>query len=259
MSDGPLVSVITPTFDRPDFHPWLYRWFDEQTHEPRELLVLDDGPEPSPFFSSLEDDRVRYFHTPDRYTLGGKRGFLAARARGDVIAHFDDDDHYAPRYLERMLEHLEGHDLVKLSGWFVFSHPHRAFAYWDTADAAPVHFRVEGGKELAPLRLSDFPEEKQREWIERSLFGYGNSLVYRRRVVEEVGFDDIHHREDYTFVRKAEARFRVRLVGDTDPILLATHHARNHSALFPQYRLPPFLVGPLFGDDVVDYLERTGG
>lgn len=59
------VSVITPTFDvRASMHPALYRAFAGQTHQRRELIVVDDAPSPSTFFMQLEDRRVTYVYRP---------------------------------------------------------------------------------------------------------------------------------------------------------------------------------------------------
>jgi len=79
----PLVSVLCPTStERHWAHANLYRCFIQQTWPEKELIVLDTGERPSPFFSSLSDSRVRYTHvalTPDlASTLDGCRAFVAA-------------------------------------------------------------------------------------------------------------------------------------------------------------------------------------
>ena len=61
----PLVSVLSPTtYERCWTHESLYRCFAHQTYTPRELIVLDTGPLPSPFFTTLDDERVHYTHLP---------------------------------------------------------------------------------------------------------------------------------------------------------------------------------------------------
>src|SRR3978361_2118037 len=97
------VSVVTPTFGRERYLAGLYQGFAAQTHQDRELLVFDDSPVPSAFFARLAGPRVRYLHAPERLTIGEKRNRLIELATGEVIAFFDDDDHYAPGYLRAML------------------------------------------------------------------------------------------------------------------------------------------------------------
>ena len=58
-----LVSVVCPTTAARHWaHPLLYRSFAQQTHRRKELIVLDTGGQPSPFFSQLDDPRVSYHH-----------------------------------------------------------------------------------------------------------------------------------------------------------------------------------------------------
>lgn len=136
----PLVSVVTPTRASTQHrHRLLYETYAHQTYPRKELVVLDDSPFPSPFFSSLSDPSVKYTHVPGApAALGAKRNALADAAEGTVIAHFDDDDYYAPLYLERMVAELEGSRtwLVKLSGFFSFSCKIGLFGYWDPAETA---------------------------------------------------------------------------------------------------------------------------
>ncbi len=66
------ISIITPTYGRERYLPSLYRNFAEQTYADRELLIHDDSPLPSPFFTGLHDPRVSYEHTGERATIGRK-------------------------------------------------------------------------------------------------------------------------------------------------------------------------------------------
>ncbi|MEW5310490.1 MAG: hypothetical protein WDW38_002285 [Sanguina aurantia] len=90
-----------------------------------EWLVLDDSPIPSAFMQELaqRDPRVRYWHGTVRQRIGSKRNQLIALAAADVIAHFDDDDHYGPGYLNRMVGLLQEQDadLVKLSAFYMLA------------------------------------------------------------------------------------------------------------------------------------------
>ena len=59
----PLVSILCPTTgERGWTHEHCYRMFEHQDWPKKELVVLDTGPTPSPFFTSLADSRVRYTH-----------------------------------------------------------------------------------------------------------------------------------------------------------------------------------------------------
>src|SRR5262245_42532069 len=109
------ISVVSPTYNRQERHENLYKAFSQQTYPDRELLVLDDSEAPSPFFSALKDPLVQYYHLACRMGLGTKRNSLVKAAKGELIAHFDDDDYYAPTYLQVMQKELGQASLVKLS------------------------------------------------------------------------------------------------------------------------------------------------
>ncbi|HSJ09035.1 MAG TPA: glycosyltransferase family A protein, partial [Longimicrobiales bacterium] len=109
--------MITPTHGREHRLRRIYDVFRAQTHADREWLILDDSAEPSAFFTALRDEQVRYRHLPERMSIGAKRNVLVGLAAGPGIVHFDDDDWYAPHYLETMAHRLEDHDFVKLGAW----------------------------------------------------------------------------------------------------------------------------------------------
>eukprot|EP00971_Amphidinium_carterae_P188143 3734445-Amphidinium_carterae.1 len=100
----------------------LYKCFQQQDYENKELIVVDTGKQPSRFFEAVvkTDSRVvyRHFNVEDSresqvakpvhtaWTLGLKRNIACCLAQGAAIAHFDDDDLYAPGYLAFMWEKL---------------------------------------------------------------------------------------------------------------------------------------------------------
>src|ERR1700722_5865497 len=143
----PAVSILTPTFKR-ERH--LRHQLDNvlnQTFQDFEWLVLDDSPQPSSFFQNRTDPRIRYTHLPERLPVGAKRNWLAENAASEILIHFDDDDFYAPVYVERMVARLNaGFDAAKLSAFFVYAELWDKFAYWNLEAAGGVqyHFDVHG-------------------------------------------------------------------------------------------------------------------
>ena len=242
----PLVSVVTPTWQREEFLPRLHACIRAQTHGEIEWLAFDDSPRPSAYLKALANPRLKYFYSPRRYAIGEKRNILAEHAKGSVIVHMDDDDFYAPTYVERMLDWLDqGHDLVKLSGWFLYSVPHRRFGYWDTARGGPHHRW--GRQGCSYVEAPDAPPSPD------NLDGYGFSYAYRRAVWEAVRFPAVNACEDAPFVKAARERFRVGAFPDTEGLCLHTLHARSTSLCLPQYELPPLLMDRLFGPEAAAY------
>jgi glycosyltransferase involved in cell wall biosynthesis len=251
------VSVVCPTFGREEYGPLLYANFESQTYTDRELIVYDDSPSPSAFFSQLKDPQVRYIHNVARATVGTKRNWLAQESTGELIAHFDDDDYYAPNYLEQMVANLGEADLVKLSGFYIFSITNRNFAYWDLNHAAKIHFHLESGRAIDILRVDAMTAAQRELWQLKNLLGYGFSCVYRKDLWESVHFLDQAHGEDFHFVEAVmQAGAKVRLPVDRNGLAVVLRHTNDSSIVYPQYLLPPHLLQNIFGNRATIFLEK---
>jgi glycosyltransferase involved in cell wall biosynthesis/GT2 family glycosyltransferase len=101
----PLVSCVMPTFDRRSFVPQAIRYFLRQDYPAKELIVVDDGPEPVADLLP-PDPRVVYHRLERRTVLGAKRNLACDLARGSFIAHWDDDDWASPQRLSVQLDAL---------------------------------------------------------------------------------------------------------------------------------------------------------
>lgn len=197
-----------------------------------------------------DDPAVRYEHHPERLILGDKRNRLLEAVTGEIVVQFDDDDFYAPHYLETMVNALGADDFVTLSGWYVYSTSNRFFGYWDTATVASHHFKVssEGVKVLSG-HLFDNPAS-----IDANLWGFGFSYAFRKAVYPAVRFGDVDFGEDYDFVKRLKQHgFRMKTVPDTSGLVLHMIHGNNMSCAFPQYRLPLFQLPQVFGEAIRGY------
>lgn len=129
MRDGPLVSIIVPTYDRSYFlRTRALASVARQTYTNWEVLVVGDGPADDRTRSAVQsmgDARFRYLEIPridysglsaaDRWCVAGAaaRNHGIDAARGDIIAPLDDDDEFFPAHLEESIEAIQdGADLV---------------------------------------------------------------------------------------------------------------------------------------------------
>ncbi len=104
---GPLVSCVLPTRDRPAWVEQAVRYFRHQTHPTRELLVVDTGAEPvAADLARLPG--IRVVRPGPGTSLGQARNIGASLAAGPLIAHWDDDDWYAPDRIARQVAALTG-------------------------------------------------------------------------------------------------------------------------------------------------------
>jgi len=103
---NPLVSIVTPTYNRQDiFRIAKYVW-NSFTYENREWIIVDDSP--TPMNNLPIDNRIKYLYCgPERMTIGAKRNFGIERSSGEYIMCMDDDDFYPASTIEHRLELLK--------------------------------------------------------------------------------------------------------------------------------------------------------
>jgi glycosyltransferase involved in cell wall biosynthesis len=110
MSDSePLVSVILPTYNRPDYLTAAARAVNEQTYGRIELVVVDDHSS-VPAADVLEDVTLDSLEHLTHVRHETNKGANAARnngirtAEGELVAFLDDDDRWDSRKIERQVE-----------------------------------------------------------------------------------------------------------------------------------------------------------
>ncbi len=253
------VSVICPTYNRPSCHKNLYRVFDHQTYQDKELVVLDDSHEPSPFFSELRDERVKYYHLPKRMILGLKRNLLIEKSAGEVIAHFDDDDYYAPEYLATMVPHLKTAAFVKLSKWLSWREIDKTLWLWDTSYTLPSHYRVVGAHPAVDMEnLSRLNDTTKQAFIDQSLWGFGFSYVYLKQAALLCLFESMNHGEDYNFFLRFRGQGNVcSTISNAEQLALHFLYKSSESLIYPQFSLPSPAVKAIFGDGIKDWIVSS--
>ncbi|HEY3628992.1 MAG TPA: glycosyltransferase [Terracidiphilus sp.] len=169
VTEMPLVSCIMPTNNRRAFLPRSLRCFFSQDYPNLELVVVDDGADP---ISDLipKDHRIRHWRLPKKLSVGGKRNYANARAKGTFIVHWDDDDWYTPSRVRRQIAPLL-QSRAQVSGTSTL------YYYNHEKDQA---FRYE--------------YRGNRPWVT------GNTLAYRRVLWERRPFESIQVAEDVKFL-----------------------------------------------------------
>ena len=135
-----------------------------------ELIVIDDGED------AIEDlvpnsDMLRYYRLDQKITLGAKLNLACEYARGDIIAHWDDDDWYSPVRIRYQVDTLEreDYDLCGINKLLYYDlRHHQAYRYIYPPD--------------------------QRTWL------LGSSLCYRKKIWNTNRFADINIGMDGLFV-----------------------------------------------------------
>lgn len=105
------VTLITPTGDRPEAWALCEKWMARQTRQPDRWLVGDDGEEPTVFTMGQQVHRVASLPKGSKKARV-RRNFAQLLGHcpvsyDDVIVSIEDDDWYAPTYIEEMVAALE--------------------------------------------------------------------------------------------------------------------------------------------------------
>lgn len=110
-TDG--VTLITPTGDRPELFKLAERWMGRQTYDgPLQWVVVDDGFTPTQ--TCLGQTYVRRGRLPSdpKHTLAVNLLAALPHVRYENVLIIEDDDWYAPHYVERVRERLQHIPLV---------------------------------------------------------------------------------------------------------------------------------------------------
>ena len=98
---GDLVSILTPTFNRPDWLQLTLQSLIAQTYDNWECLVVNDaGADVSSVVGGFHDSRIKYFTNEVNLDLAGTRNVATSKASGDWFIMLDDDDQLFPETLE---------------------------------------------------------------------------------------------------------------------------------------------------------------
>jgi GT2 family glycosyltransferase/thioredoxin-like negative regulator of GroEL len=201
-SNAPLVSVIMPTFDRPDFLPRAVASVLAQTYPNLELIVVNDAGCPvEDLLRPLDPDgRITYLRLRENRNRSAARNAGLALARGKYVAYLDDDDWYLPTHLERLV------GLLEQSGDAV------AYSY---SERVTEERREDGWVQTEVLPIYRMPYLAARLLV-------GNfipmpCLVHRRDCLDLVGtFDeDMITHEDWDLLIRLSARWPFQQLEET--------------------------------------------
>jgi glycosyltransferase involved in cell wall biosynthesis len=106
---APTLSIVMPTFQRPDFIEEAILSVCAQEWCDWELSVYDDGDARATrdIIRRLRDPRITYSVNTARLGAGGNKLAGWQRARGKYISNLDDDDVWEPQFLSTLVPVLE--------------------------------------------------------------------------------------------------------------------------------------------------------
>ena len=107
-ADGPLVTVILTTHDRPQMLARAIRSVLGQRYERWQLVVVDDGenPETDEVVEAIDDDRLVFVEGPG-HGVAGARNTGLDHANGEIVCYLDDDNVMHPGWLQAVAHVFE--------------------------------------------------------------------------------------------------------------------------------------------------------
>jgi len=190
-STDDLVSVVIPCYNHGRFLGEAIQSVLDQSHEPKEVIVVDDG--------SIDDTATVAARYGVRYVFQRNQGLSAARnrgireSRGASLVFLDADDRLLPGALAAGLACLHAHAECA----FVYG-GYRHIAEDGSIGSAQHSAPAEPDAYLALLRYNHI--------------GMHATVMYRRRVFDLVGDFDTRLRavEDYELYLRIARRFPIR-------------------------------------------------
>lgn len=125
-----MLTLITPTGDRPEAFALCERWMTNQIiDEPIKWIVVDDGFEETKINYSGEIE-IQYERLPPLKDNTQTRNLLHAMesvSLDDKVVVIEDDDYYGPNWLTTISEKLDTFDLAGEGHSIYWNVPHRRF------------------------------------------------------------------------------------------------------------------------------------
>ncbi len=194
----PLVSVVLPTYERPDRLRRAIQSVLWQRYPRWELIVVDDGgvPDSRAIVDEVNDPRIRWTRIDHRGVSAARNAALASAA-GELIAYLDDDNLMDPEWLCAVVWALEQRpDVDVLYGAFIIDDVSRVDGKWSASGHLPRTFL--------------------RAW-NRDGIRHGNltdiGAIAHRAGLPEARFDE-------TLREAADWDLLLRLTADRDPLVL---------------------------------------
>jgi len=200
---SPKVSIIIPTYNRPEQTTAAIQSVLNQTFKDFELIVVDDCSTPAFRFDSLPDDtRLRLITLEQNSGVSAARNRGIEQASGEWIAFLDSDDLWEPKKLAVQMKWLRDNRCYRIC---------QTQEIW-----------IRNGKRVnQPKQWRKKADEIFAESLERTMVS-PSSVIINRSLIHEVGLfnEDLPACEDYDLWLRI---CRTESVGLIDQQLMIRH------------------------------------
>lgn len=113
----PLVSVVIPTYNRPEYLKQAISSAVKQTYQNIEIIVSDNcSPEnPQNLVESFADSRIKFWRHPENVGMLKNQMNAFKMAQGKYVASLHDDDIWGENFLAKLVPQLEANSNLILA------------------------------------------------------------------------------------------------------------------------------------------------
>ena len=205
MKDKPLVSIVIPTYQRPQFLSRAINSCLNQTYDNVEVIVVDDNNPDTEARNETEElmstfskvSNLQYIRHEKNKNGSAARNTGWRASSGKYITFLDDDDEISPAKIEKQLECMESlsADYGACYTAYIIRMPNGTEQHSVTCDHGDVSMKA----------------------LMRTLYlGSGSNLLLRKSVVDEVnGYDESFRRnQDIEFMARVTEIYKFAYVPD---------------------------------------------
>lgn len=201
--NNPYVSIIVSTM-RNNAIDNVFQNFERQLYKNKEMIiVLNNNDMDKDLWKSKAKKykNVKVYMLDESNSLGKCLNFAVSKSKYDIVAKFDDDDYYGPKYLSDSIKALKYADVIGKAASFVY-------------------FKKD---KILGLR-SPLKENKYVKHMD------GPTLIIKKHVFNKVKFADIHRGVDTQFSKDCmKNRIRIYSTNRFHHVYIRSESSDNHT------------------------------
>lgn len=170
---NPLVTVLLPTYNRPESLSVAIDSVLAQSYSEFELIVIRDGGWPiAPVMQHYADPRICLIDRDENRGKAASLNEALHQAKGKYICYLDDDDRWYPNHIQTLVQALE-------------THSEYGVAY---SDLYKVHYRpLSGGRRQILAKNVEISRDFDRMLMLQFNHVLHVSLMHRRGLLDQAG------------------------------------------------------------------------
>jgi glycosyltransferase involved in cell wall biosynthesis len=201
----PKVSVVIPTYNRPQLLKRAVKGALEQTYKNLEIIIVDDSPTDASteMLKEFPSKNIRYLRRSQKRGISSAKNLGIRIAVGDFIAFLGDDDEWLPNKLE-----LQVKSFSKVE-----------------PETGVIHSNcfAEYGNGISIYHKTDIGEQSLVKLLEYDFIADSTALV-KKECFEKVGYFDesLPYAEDWDFYIRLAKQYKIKYIPEPLAILHLT-------------------------------------